>query len=161
MEEPRRFPGRYRAGISDQAAVTADADRGFVAAYFRPDLRLPATIQRGCGLSRNENRRGRKGGNAAIDDRGARKNSAGIFARRGLELFGLYRCDWISRRQDQRQAVRTIPEGTHLRPARDEGYRLLRARRQGPSFRGLLLGKPARRHDLSRGRPQGRPDLAG
>ena len=91
MEEPRRVPGRHRAGVPDQAAGAADADRRPAAAHLRPDLRLPAALQRRCRLSRNEDRRGREGGNAAIDDRGSGQNSAGVLARRGLELFRLHR----------------------------------------------------------------------
>ena len=49
----------------------------------------------------------RESGNAGIDDRGPRKDSAGIFAGRGLELFRLHRRHRLSHRQDQRQAVRS------------------------------------------------------
>ena len=52
-------------------------------------------------------------------------------------------------------------KAAHLRSARHERHRLLRAGRQGASLRRLLLGRPARRHDLPRHRPQGRPDAAG
>ena len=65
MEEPRRVPGRHRAGIPDQAAVAADADRRPAAAHFRADLRLPAALQCRCRLSRKEDRRGRESGHAA------------------------------------------------------------------------------------------------
>ncbi len=65
------FQAGTGAAISDQAAVAADADRGPAAAHLRPDLRLPAALQRRCRLSRNEDRRGRESGNAAIDDRGS------------------------------------------------------------------------------------------
>src|SRR6266446_5790037 len=66
-----RFPGTqmllYRRGkIVDSAA---DAHRRPAAPHLRADLRLPAIVQRRCRLPRNENRRGRKSGNAAIDDR--------------------------------------------------------------------------------------------
>ena len=53
------------AGVSDQAAVTADADRRPVAAHFRPHLRLSAALQRRCRLSRKQDRRGRQGRHAA------------------------------------------------------------------------------------------------
>ena len=85
-----------------------------------------------------------QGRHAAIDDRGPRENSAGVFAGRSLELFGRHRRDRLSHRQDQRQAVRAVPEGAHLRSARHERYRLLRARRQGASLRGVLFGRSAR-----------------
>ena len=140
MEEPRRFPGRHRAGIPDPAAVAADADRRPAAAHFRPDLRLPAALQRRCRLSRDEDRRGREGGHAAIDDRGPGENPAGIFAGRGLELFGLHRRDRLPDRQDQRQAVRTVSEGAHLRSARHERHRLLRAAPTRP-----IVSRPATR----------------
>ena len=50
--------GTY-AGVSDQAAVAADADRRPAAAHFRPHLRLPAALQCRCRLSRKQDRRGR------------------------------------------------------------------------------------------------------
>ena len=40
-----------------------------LAAHLRPDLRFPAALQCRRRLSRDEDRRGREGGNAAIDDR--------------------------------------------------------------------------------------------
>ena len=46
-------------------------------------------------------------------------------------------------------------------PLGDERHRLFRAGRQGPPVRRLLLGRPARRHDLSRHRSKGRHDAAG
>ena len=49
-------------------------------------------------------------------------------------------------------------EGAHPRSARHERHGLLRTGRQGASFRGLLFGEPARRHDVSCHRTQGRPD---
>ena len=96
-----------------------------LAAYIRAHLRLPAAIQCRCRLPRDENRRGREGGNAAIDDRGPGENSAGVLARRGLELFGLHRRDRLSDRENQRQAVRAVSERTHLQSARHERHRLL------------------------------------
>ena len=39
---------------------------------------------------------------------GPGEDSAGILARRGLELFGLHRRDRLSHRQDQRHAVRAV-----------------------------------------------------
>ena len=154
-------PSRHSTGLSDQAAVAADADRRPFAPHLRPDLWLPAALQRRCRLPRIESRRGREIRNAAIDDRGPRQNSAGVFPGRSLELFGLHRCDRLSRRQDQRHAVRTIPERTHLQSARNERHRLFCAPGQSRSFRGVLFRRSQRRHDLSRHRSQGRPDAAG
>src|ERR1700682_6114567 len=149
MEKPRRFPGRDLAGVSDKAALAADADRGPAAAYLGPDLWLSAALQRRCRLPRIENRRGPEIWHTAVDDRRPLQNAAGILARRGLELFGLHRCDRLSHRQDQRPAVRTVSEGADLQSARHERYRLFRGPRQGPSFRGLLLGRPERQPDAA------------
>src|SRR6266436_5230917 len=161
MEKPRRVPGRDLAGISDQAAVAADVDRRSAAAHFRPDLWLSAAIQRRCRIPRTEDRRGPESGNAAVDGRRSCQNSAGVLARRGLELFGLHRCHRLSCRQDQRKAVRTVSERTYLRSARHERYRLFCTGRQGASFRGLLLRRSKRRHDVSCHRAQRQPDAAG
>ena len=98
---------------------------------------------------------------AGLDDRNAGKTPAGILAGRGLELFRLHRRDRLPDRQDQRQTVRPIPQGAHLRSARHERHRLLRAGQQGPSVRRLLFGRSARRHDVPRHRAQGHPHLAG
>ena len=111
--------------------------------------------QRRCRLPRDEDRRGGKSGHAAVDDRRPCKNPAGVLAGRSLELFGIHRRDRLSHWQDQRQAVRAIPERAHSRSARHERHRLLRAGRQGPSFRGVLLGRPGRRNDLSCGGAKG------
>ena len=80
---------------------------------------------------------------AAVDDRGSGKDSAGVLPRRSLELFGCHRRDRLSRRPDQRHAVRTVSEAAHLRSAGDDRHRLSCARRQGASLRGLLLGRCA------------------
>ena len=102
-----------------------------------------------------------KAGTLRYDDRRPCENPAGIFAGRGLELFGFDRRDRLSDRQDQRHAVRTIPQRAHLRSAGDGRHRLFRARRQSPPFRGLLQCR-SRRHDVvSRGRKERRPDAAG
>ena len=87
-----------------------------------------------------------QGRHAANHDRRPRENSAGIFAGRGLELFRRHRRDRLSRRHDQRQAVRAVPERADPRSARHERHRFLRAEGQGASFRGVLFGRPARRH---------------
>ena len=138
VEKPRRVPGRHMAGLSHPAAVAADADRRSDAAHLGPHLRLPAARQRGCSLSRIENRRGRESRHAAIHDRGAGENSAGIFPGRGLELFGFNGRDRLSRRPHQRQAVRAVSSGAHLRSAWHEGYRLLR-----PSPPRPIVSRPA------------------
>ncbi len=67
-----------------------------------------------------------------------------------LELFRCHRRHRLSRRPDQRPAVRTVLETPDIRSVRDDRHRLLRTRRQGASFRRLLLGRSARRHDLPR-----------
>ena len=59
-----------------------------------------------------------QGRHAAIDDRRPRQDSAGVLAGRGLELFRRHRRGRLSRRQDQRHAVRAVPQGAHLRSAR-------------------------------------------
>src|SRR5436305_4225285 len=113
MEKPRRVSGRYCAGISDQSATAPNADRRPAAAYLRPDLRFSAALKRGCRLSRDENRRGGESGHAAVDDRRSGETSAGVLARRGMELFCFDRCHWLSNWQDHRQAVRAITEGAY------------------------------------------------
>ena len=72
-----------------------------------------------------------------------------------------HRRDRLSHRQDQRQAVRTVLEGAHLQSARHERHRLPCAGQQGASFRGVLFGRSAGRHDLPRHRAQGHADAAG
>src|ERR1700733_14345517 len=124
MEARRRVPGEAHAPLSGPAAVAADADRRSLAAYLRPHLWLPAAIQCRCRLPRDENRRSREGGNLAIDYRGPCENSAGVLARRGLELFGLHRRDRLPDRKNQRQAVRTVPERADPRSAWHERHRL-------------------------------------
>ena len=71
-----------------------------------------------------------------IEDAG--EDSAGVFARRGLELLGRHRRDRLPRRQDFRDAVRAIPEAAHPQPARHERHRFPCARGQGPPLRRLL-----------------------
>ena len=134
------FVGRHRAGLPDPAAGAADADRRPVAAHVGPDLWLPAALQCRCRLPREEDRRGRQVRHARHDDRRPCEDAAGVFAGRSLELFGRDRRDRLPRREDLRQAVRAVSEGAHLQSARHERHRFPRARRQGASLRGVLLG---------------------
>src|SRR5258708_13219475 len=102
MEGSRRVRGWHRAAIQDQAAGAADADRRSVASYFRPDLRIPGTLQRGCGLSATKDRRNRKVRDAAIDDRWPGQDSAGIFAGGCLDLLALTPRPRLSHRKNPR-----------------------------------------------------------
>ena len=82
MEEPRRVPGRHRAGLSDQAADAADADRRPAAAHLRPDLRLPAALQCRRRLSREaRSARSIKAGTLQYDDRRTSQKSRWNFRR--------------------------------------------------------------------------------
>ena len=111
MEGSRRVRRRHRAGLPDQAAVPADADCRPAASHLRADLRLPAALQCRCRLSRREDRRGREIRHAPDHDREPRKNPAGVFAGRGLELLGLDRRARLPHRQDLGHAVRAVPQG--------------------------------------------------
>ena len=95
-----------------------------------------------------------EGRNARYDDRGSRRDSARVFAGRGLELFRRYRRDWLSHRQDLGTTVRAVREGTDLRSARHERYRLPCAGGEGASPCGLLF----RRCDGRQLHPAGRPE---
>src|SRR6516162_7051838 len=90
VEESRRVRRRHCASLSHQAFVAPDADRRSVAPHLGPDLRLPAALQRGRRLPRQEDRGKR---DAAKHGRGTRLHPTRIFARRSLELFGFHRRD--------------------------------------------------------------------
>ena len=79
--------------------------------------------------------------------------------RRALDLRLQHRHPGRDDRGDQRPDARGVPEGTAVRPARDDRYALLPARGQaGPAGHGLFVGR--RREQLRAGArpgPHGRP----
>jgi len=132
-----------------------------VATHLRPDLRLPAALQRRRRLPREEDRRSREGGNAAIDDRGPgekfRWNSRP--ARPGTipsppNVIG-YLVGKISGMPFEQFLKQRIFDPLGMN---DTDFFVPR---QGASFAACYSADPKRRHDLPRRAAARRLDAAG